>query len=179
MSHHLDTQLATRDPRLNVADAYLFDAAPDRTVMVMTCSADAALSAPAAFHPAARYEFRFDTTGNGGDDTGFQLRVTDPIQRAEQGPRQEFTVHYVTGADLDVDPAQSVVGKPVFSAELNTPARSGRSTASPAWSATSPCRRCSTRSTSTGASKTPHTPIGATFSPAATRWRSCWKCRTR
>jgi hypothetical protein len=101
MSHHFDTQLATRDPRLNVADAYLFDAAPDRTVMVMTCSADAALSAPAAFHPAARYEFRFDTTGNGRDDTGFQLRVTDPIQRAEQGPRQEFTVHYVTGADLE------------------------------------------------------------------------------
>jgi hypothetical protein len=29
MSHHFDTQLATRDPRLNVADAYLFDAAPD------------------------------------------------------------------------------------------------------------------------------------------------------
>ena len=45
MSHHFDTQLATRDPRLNAADAYLFDAAPDRTVMVMTCSADAALSA--------------------------------------------------------------------------------------------------------------------------------------
>jgi hypothetical protein len=60
MSHHFDTQLATRDPRLNVADAYLFDAAPDRTVMVMTCSADAALSAPAAFRPAALYEFRLE-----------------------------------------------------------------------------------------------------------------------
>jgi hypothetical protein len=125
MSHHLDTQLATRDPRLNVADAYLFDAAPDRTVMVMTCSADAALSAPAAFHPAALYEFRFDITGNGRDDTGFQLRFTDPAQSAEQGPRQEFTVHYVTGADLDVDPAQQVAGKPVFSAELNNPRRVG------------------------------------------------------
>jgi hypothetical protein len=34
-------------------------------------------------------------------------------------------VHYVTGADLDVDPAQSVVGKPVFSAELNTPSQVG------------------------------------------------------
>ena len=66
--------------------------------MVMTCSADAGLSAPAAFHPAALYEFRFDTTGDGRDDTGFQLRFTDPIQFAEQGARQEFTVHYVTGA---------------------------------------------------------------------------------
>jgi Domain of unknown function (DUF4331) len=103
----------------------LFDAAPDRTVMVMTCCADAALSAPAAFHPAALYEFRFDTTGNGRDDTAFQLRFTDPIQRADQGPCQEFTVHYVTGADLDVDPDQRFSGKRVFSAELNTPTRVG------------------------------------------------------
>ena len=125
MSHHFDTRLATRDPRLNVADAYLFDAAPDRTVMMMTCGADAGLLAPAAFHPAALYEFRFDTTGDGRDDTGFQLRFTDPIQGAEQGPRQEFTVHYVTGADLDVDPSERIAGKPVFSAELNTPSRVG------------------------------------------------------
>jgi hypothetical protein len=121
MSDHFDTRLASRDPRLNVADAYLFDAAPDRTAMVMTCSADAALSAPATFHPAALYEFRFDTTGNGRDDTGFQVRFTEPIERAEHGPRQEFTVHYATGVDL----AQRVAGKPVFSAELNTPRRVG------------------------------------------------------
>jgi hypothetical protein len=125
MSHHFDTRLATRDPRLNVADAYLFDAAPDRTVMVMTCSADAGVSAPAAFHPAALYEFRFDTTGNGRDDIGFQVRFSEPIQRAENSPRQEFTVHYVTGVDLDVDHGHCVVGKPVLSAELNTPRRVG------------------------------------------------------
>src|ERR1700759_3152134 len=125
MSHHFDTRRATRDPRLNVADAYLFDADPDRTGMVMTCGADAGLSAPAAFHPAALYEFRFDTTGDGRDDTGFQLRFTDPIEHTEQGPRQEFTVHYVTGEDLAVDPAQRVAGKRVFSAELNTPSRVG------------------------------------------------------
>jgi hypothetical protein len=129
MSHHFDTRLAIRDPRLNVADAYLFDAAPDRTVMVMTCCADAALSAPAAFHPSALYEFRFDTTGDGYDDTGFQIRFTDPIGHPEHGPchgpRQEFTVNYATGADLAVDPAQRVAGKPVFSAELNTTRRVG------------------------------------------------------
>ena len=125
MSHQFDTQLATRDPRLNVADAYLFDATPDRTVMVMTCCADTALSAPTAFHPAALYEFRFDTTGNGRDDTGFQLRFTEPTQSAEQGLRQEFTVHYVTGVDVDVDPAQHIAGKQLFSAELNNPSRVG------------------------------------------------------
>jgi hypothetical protein len=129
MSHHFDTRLANRDPRLNVADAYLFDAAPDRTVMVMTCCADAALSAPAAFHPAALYEFRFDTTGDGRDDTGFQIRFADPIGHPEHGPChgpcQEFTVHYVTGADLAVDPAERMAGKPVFSATLNTTRRVG------------------------------------------------------
>ena len=125
MSHHFDTGLATRDPRLNVADAYLFDSAPDRTAMVMTCSADAALSAPATFHPAALYEFRFDTTGDGRDDTGFQVRFTDPIECAEHGLRQEFSVHYVTGVDIAVDPAERVAGKAVFSAELNTPRRVG------------------------------------------------------
>jgi hypothetical protein len=129
MSHHFDTRLAIRDPRLNVADAYLFDAAPDRTVMVMTCCADAALSAPAAFHPSALYEFRFDTTGDGRDDTGFQIRFTDPIGHPEHGkchgPCQEFTVNYVTGADLAVDPAEGVAGKQVFSAELNTTRRVG------------------------------------------------------
>ena len=173
MSHHFDTRLATRDPRLNIADAYLFDAAPDRTVMVMTCSGDAALSAPTAFHPAALYEFRFDTTGDGLDDTGFQVRFIDPVERAENGQRQEFTMHYVTDDDLAVDPAQRVAGKPMFSAELNSPGGSARSTVSPVWSATcgpptrSPCRPCSTRSTSTGASKKPHTRIGV--SPFARR----------
>jgi hypothetical protein len=125
MAHHFDTRPATRDPRFNVADAYLFDAAPGRTVMAMTCSADAALSAPVTFHPAALYEFRFDTTGNGHDDTSFQVRFAEPMERAEHSPRQEFTVHYVTGVDLDVDPTQYIVGERVFSAELNTPARVG------------------------------------------------------
>ena len=121
MSPHFDTRLATGDPRLTVANAYLFDAAPERTVMVMTCNTDAAGSAPAAFHPAALYEFRFDTTGNGRDDTGFQLRFTDPIQHAEQGPRQDFTVHYITGADLDVEPAQPPMLN-VMEADSETPA---------------------------------------------------------
>ena len=121
MSHHLDIRLATCDPRLNIADVYLFDSAPDRTVMVMTCGADAALSGHATFHPAASYEFRFDTTGDGRGDTVFQVCFTDPIRCGEQDPYQEFTVHYETGVDRDVDPA----GKLVFSGKLNTPGRVG------------------------------------------------------
>jgi hypothetical protein len=124
MSRPFDTQFATGDPRLNVADAYLFDAPPDRTVMVMTCRADAAPSTPAAFHPAALYEFRFDTTANARESTSFQLRFSEPIWRGEQGLRQEFTVHYVTGVDVD-DPIQHIAGRQLFSAELNNPSRIG------------------------------------------------------
>ena len=180
MSHRLDTRLASRDPRLNVADMYLFDASADRTVMVMTFAADA----QAAFHPAALYEFRFDTTGNGRDDTGFQVRFTEPIERAEQGPHQEFTVHYVTGVDLAVDPAQRVAGKPVFSAELNTPKRVGvvdgfAGLVGDMWAAdASAVSTMLTRSMLIGASMKPRTRIGVAITPGAMSWRSCWKCRT-
>ncbi|HEX7823370.1 MAG TPA: DUF4331 family protein, partial [Mycobacterium sp.] len=37
----------------------------------------------------------------------------------------EFTVHYLTGADLTAAPALPVVGRPMFSAELNTSRRIG------------------------------------------------------
>jgi hypothetical protein len=125
MLHDFDSRVVTGDPRLNVTDAFLFDAAPDRTVMVMTCCADAGLSAPTAFHPGALYEFRFDTTGNGRDDTCFQVRFTEPTERVEQGPHQEFTVHYAAAVDLDVDSHQGVAGRQLFSAELNNPSRVG------------------------------------------------------
>jgi hypothetical protein len=125
MSHRFDTRLAARDPRLNVADAYLFAAGSDRTVMVMTCGADGTLADQAAFHPTALYEFRFDTTGNGLDDTRFQIRFSETSVRGEHCPRQEFAVHYLTGVDLAAVPARRVVGKPVFSAVLNTPRRVG------------------------------------------------------
>jgi hypothetical protein len=125
MSQRLDTRLAASDPRLNLADMYLFDAAQDRTAMVMTCHTDAASPVQSVFHPAALYEFRFDTTGKGRDDTAFQVRFTEPIAEDQGGKRQEFTVHYVTGHDLDIAPAHCVTGKPIYSSELNSPRRIG------------------------------------------------------
>jgi hypothetical protein len=46
MSHHFDTKLAKEDPSLNVCDLYLFQGAPDTTVMAMTVNPDLVLSAP-------------------------------------------------------------------------------------------------------------------------------------
>ena len=43
MSHHFDTKLAKEDPSLNVSDFYLFQGAPDTTVMAMTVNPDVVL----------------------------------------------------------------------------------------------------------------------------------------
>ena len=43
MSHHFDTRLAREDPSLNVCDLYLFQGAPDTTVMAMTVNPDVVL----------------------------------------------------------------------------------------------------------------------------------------
>ena len=40
MSHHFDTKLSKEDPSLNVCDFYLFQGAPDTTVMAMTVNPD-------------------------------------------------------------------------------------------------------------------------------------------
>ena len=175
MSHHFDTRLATRDPRLNVADAYLFDAAPDRTVMVMTCSADAG------------------TVGSGGISSSRTLRV--PIRHHRGWPRR----HRFSGSLHRPDPARRTWPAPrvhgalrdrrrprrrprptrgrktsvLRRAEHPPPGRGGRRLRRPGRRHVG--RRRVRRVDdaprvlrSTGASKTPHTPIGATFSPAAT-----------
>ena len=49
MSHHFDTILAKEDPSLNVCDLYLFQGAPDTTVMAMTVNPDVVLSARIPF----------------------------------------------------------------------------------------------------------------------------------
>src|ERR1700692_4743865 len=64
MSHHFDTKLAKEDPSLNVCDLYLFQGAPDTTVMAMTVNPDVVLSAPDTLHIEGLYAFRLDLTGD-------------------------------------------------------------------------------------------------------------------
>ena len=49
MSHHFDTKFAKEDPSLNLGDLYLFQGAPDTTVMAMTINPDVVLSAQIPF----------------------------------------------------------------------------------------------------------------------------------
>src|SRR5450755_1292921 len=78
MSHHFDTKLAKEDPSLNVCDLYLFQGAPDRTVMAMTVNPDVVLSAPDTLHSEGLYAFRLDLTGDAREDVVFKFRFNEP-----------------------------------------------------------------------------------------------------
>jgi hypothetical protein len=53
------------------------------------------------------------------------VRFTEPIHTAQKPPRQEFTVHYTDGDELDLDPGERIAGKQMFSGELNTARHGG------------------------------------------------------
>jgi hypothetical protein len=73
MSHHFDTPTGREDPRLNLCDYYLFEGGTGRTVMAMTCNPSIAPGTAEAFRDEARYEFRFDTDGDGVEDVSFKV----------------------------------------------------------------------------------------------------------
>jgi hypothetical protein len=73
MSHHFDSELAKKDPRLNLTDVYLFDGPPGRTVMAMTANPGAGVSAPDYFHDESLYSFRFRLAGALTDELVFKF----------------------------------------------------------------------------------------------------------
>ncbi|MDX6567374.1 MAG: hypothetical protein QOE10_3036 [Gaiellales bacterium] len=74
MSHHFDTKRAKNDPSMNICDMYVFRAHPGSTVMAMTVSADAGLSAPDALPVESMYSFRFDTNRDTAEEVVFKFR---------------------------------------------------------------------------------------------------------
>jgi hypothetical protein len=77
MSHHIDTQEALKDGRLDLCDVYVFDAEDRRhTVFILTANPFAGATnpeigaqQPVTFHPDAVYEFKMDLDADfvGGD----------------------------------------------------------------------------------------------------------------
>jgi hypothetical protein len=67
MSHHFDTDQAKADPRLNICDLYVFKGGGERTVLAMTCCADAGISSPDLFHPEGMPLRRGDIRGETAD----------------------------------------------------------------------------------------------------------------
>jgi hypothetical protein len=79
MSHHFDTPTGREDPRLNLADFYLFaGSTPATTTMVMTVN-PAANAGTAPFRDEAVYAFRCETDGVRREDVSFKVRFGDVV----------------------------------------------------------------------------------------------------
>ena len=105
MSHHFDTKLAKEDPSLNVCDFYLFQGAPDTTVMAMTVNPDLGLSAPDTLHIEGLYAFRFDLNGDAREEVVFKFRFSEPrhLDGDEHVHVQKFQVRRATAEAIGGD----------------------------------------------------------------------------
>ena len=77
-SHHFDTALTKEDPRLNVADMYLFGGQAESTATALTSNADTGISAPDALHEKGLYSFRVHRPESDEEDLVFKFRVDAP-----------------------------------------------------------------------------------------------------
>src|SRR5271156_3462310 len=111
MSHHFDTKLSKEDPSLNVCDLYLFQGAPDTTVMAMTVNPDVVLSAPDTLHIEGLYAFRLDLTSDAREDVVFKFRFNEP--RHANGDVhvhvQKFQVRRATGEAVGGDKGELLI----------------------------------------------------------------------
>ena len=100
MSHHLDSPLARRDPRLNITDQYVFDDA-NATVLVMNVRTSLAGDAqPPGFHDEARYEFKIHLDDAPIEDLTFRV-----VFQAESDGVQAYQVHRLEADDAAGDTA--------------------------------------------------------------------------
>jgi hypothetical protein len=111
MSHHFDTKLAKEDPSLNVCDLYLFQGAPDTTVMAMTVNPDVGLSAPDTLHPEGLYAFRYDLNDDSREDVVFKFRFSEPrhVDQEQHVHSQTFQVRRATGGQIREDKGELLI----------------------------------------------------------------------
>jgi hypothetical protein len=91
MSHHLDSELARQDPRLDISDVYIFRGTIG-TVLVMNVDP---MSGYHGFHPEGLYEFKLDLDGDGVEDLTFVFAFDD----ADADGQQRWTLRRRDGAD--------------------------------------------------------------------------------
>lgn len=96
MSHHLDSEEARRDPRLDISDVYVFRG-NHGTAFVMNLNP---LSGTGGFHPEAIYEFKIDINGDAVEDV--TMRVTFS-ERDAAGSQKVTLKMYVGSAASDRD----------------------------------------------------------------------------
>src|SRR5437870_1484646 len=92
MSHHIDTQEALKDSRLDLADVYVFDA-QDRqhTAFILTVNPFAGslnpepgAQQPGPFHPDAMYELKLDLDVDVVEDVSYRFTFGAPDAAGEQ-----------------------------------------------------------------------------------------------
>ena len=99
MSHHLDSPLSRKDPRLNLTDLYVFKSETG-TVFVLDANTSLAGATP-GFHPEARYEFKVHLDGSAAEDITFRFAFS----ASEQDDRQAWAATRLEGADARDDDA--------------------------------------------------------------------------
>jgi hypothetical protein len=124
VSHHFDTPTGREDPRLNLADFYLFaGTAPSTTAMVMTVNPAATEATAAPFREEAVYAFRFDTDDDRREDVSFKVRFSDILHISSHTSglthAQKFDIYRADHAPdgLDGDVAASGHTNEVVSAD--------------------------------------------------------------
>ncbi|MFF3891420.1 DUF4331 family protein [Streptomyces sp. NPDC001914] len=94
MSHHLDSPEARSDPRLNIADLYVFPGETGTVFAINVCPSLAGKEAPHGFHPQGRYEFHVD--GDGDLIAELAYRIT--FSQVDAHGTQSVEVQSLTGA---------------------------------------------------------------------------------
>lgn len=97
MSHHLDSPLSRKDPRLNLTDDYVFEGRFG-TVLVMDVNTSLAGGTP-GFHPEGRYEFRIALD----DDTVESIVYRFAFGEADETGAQRWTLSRLSGREAADD----------------------------------------------------------------------------
>jgi hypothetical protein len=104
VSHHLNSPLDRKDPRLNVLDQFVFRGETGTVLIMNTSTSLAGDDRIPGFHPEARYEFKIHFDGLMYEDLTYRLEFADQTD----GTRQTVTVHRLTGEDARRDIALGV-----------------------------------------------------------------------
>ena len=115
MSHHLDSQIALQDLRLDLTDLYAFKGEKGTALVVNTCSSVTGEVPTPGFHPEGMYEFKIDLDDDAVEDLTYRFTFDE----RDAAGKQRFVLRKIAGRDA-VDPnaagvvlAEGVTGETV------------------------------------------------------------------
>ncbi|RAY11791.1 hypothetical protein DPM19_27805 [Actinomadura craniellae] len=101
MSHHLDSEPARQDSRLDITDLYVFRGEAGTAFVLDVNSSLTGPGARPGFHPEARYEFKVHWGGAAREDLTYRVTFGEP----DRSGGQSMALHVLTGADAGDDTA--------------------------------------------------------------------------